>query len=159
MKRKVSKRTARLKKVFLPTFVFICVIILQFYAFTPTANAAAAQISGTVYAGEGTTNIGAGKTVRLLVNGVSATTVTTDAGGTYSISLDNLNSGSTLLIYIDNDTTYKGTTVSVSNGASLSGLDIYASHVITRQDNAGTLTNANMATAREAAPTAIFPKR
>jgi len=136
----------KMKRILIIIFVFIFVV--QFNAFAPTANAAAAQISGRVYTDEGTTGIGAGKTLRLLVNGLSAGTATTDANGAYSISLDTLNSGSTLLIYIDNDATYKGTTVSVSDGASLSGFDIYASHVITRQDNGGTLSNANMSSAK-----------
>ncbi len=107
-------------------------------------------ISGTVYIDEGVTNIGAGKTVRLIKNGVDAGSTTTDASGVYSITPAALVAGDALLVYIDGDATYKGTTVTVSNGATLSGLNIYASYVITRHDNAGSLSNANMGTAKGA---------
>ncbi len=112
---------------------------------------AVTTISGTVYTDEGATNIGAGKTVRLVVNGASAGTNTTNASGQYSISAT-VSAGDAILVYVDqNDgTANDGTTVTVNNGANLSGLDIYVDHVIARHDNAAVLTNALMSTAKGA---------
>ena len=108
--------------------------------------AEAAAISGTVYTDEGVTNAGAGLTVRLIVNGVDSGTDVTDAGGAYSI-VASLSAGDAMLVYID-AAAIDGTTVTVSDGADLSGFDIYADHVIGRHDNGGTLSNADMDTAK-----------
>ena len=43
-------------------------------------------ISGTVYTDEGSTNIGSGKTVRLLVSGASAGSATTNSSGNYTVA-------------------------------------------------------------------------
>lgn len=103
-------------------------------------------VAGTVYSDEGATNVGAGKTVRLVVNGASAGTDTTDASGNYFFNAS-VSSGDALIVYIDGDATYDGTAVTVSDGTNLTGLDIYADHLITRHDNGGSLTNALMNTA------------
>ena len=103
-------------------------------------------ISGTVYSDEGVTNAGSGLTVRLIVNGVDAGSDVTDAGGAYSITATVL-AGDAILVYVDNDATIDATTVTIAPGANLSGFDIYADHVITRHDNGGSLTNADMDTA------------
>lgn len=91
-------------------------------------------ISGMVYADEGLTPIGAGKTVRFLINGASAGTGVTDSSGNYSIQVS-FSAGDAVLVYIDDDATYRGVTASVVQAASLTGFDIYAGHVITRHDN------------------------
>ena len=104
-------------------------------------------ISGTVFSDEGITSVGVGKTVRLLVNGAVAATDTTDDDGYYFMVVP-AGAGDNLLAYIDNDATYQGTTVTVFDGVQLANLDIYAGHVITRHDNGGTLSTANMATAK-----------
>ena len=108
--------------------------------------AEAAVISGTVYTDEGVTNAGAGLTVRLIVNGVDNGTDVTDTGGAYSI-VATLSGGDAMLVYVDEDS-IDATTVTVSDGADLSGFDIYADHVITRHDNGGTLSNADMDAAK-----------
>ena len=107
-----------------------------------------ATISGTVYTNEGVTNAGSGKTVRLIVNGVNAGNDVTDAVGAYSI-VATLSAGDAMLIYIDQEN-IDATSVTVSDGADLSGFDLYRDHVITRHDNGGSLTNANMDTAKGA---------
>ena len=111
--------------------------------------AEAAVISGTVYTDEGVTNAGAGLAVRLIVNGVDNGTDVTDAAGAYSI-VATLLAGDAMLAYVDGFGGIDGTTVTVSDGADLSGFDIYADHVITRHDNGGTLSNADMDTAKGA---------
>jgi hypothetical protein len=106
----------------------------------------AVAISGTVYTDEGVTAIADGATVNLLVNGTSVGTDTTTSG-TYSIPAPSLAANDTLLVYIDGHAS-KGTTVSISDGLDLSVFDIYAGHIITRHDNSGALSNANLSTAK-----------
>ncbi|HSG04909.1 MAG TPA: hypothetical protein VLB09_00770, partial [Nitrospiria bacterium] len=108
--------------------------------------AQAATFTGTVYTDEGTTNAGSGRTVRLIVNGVDAGSGVTDGSGAYSITAS-VNPGDPMLVYLDGAPIY-GTTVTVSSGGNLSGLNIYAGHVIVRHDNGGSLTNANMKAAK-----------
>lgn len=108
--------------------------------------AEAATISGTVYTDEGVTNAGAGLTVRLIVNGVDNGTDVTDASGAYSI-VTTLSGGDAMLVYVDAGA-IDGTTVTVSDGADLSGFDIFSDHVITRHNNGGTLSNVDMDTAK-----------
>ena len=103
--------------------------------------------SGTVYTDEGVTNVGAGKTVRLIVNGASAGTAVTNASGGYSLTAA-VSPGDALLLYIDGDPTYQGAAATILGNSNLTGLNIYAGHVITRQDNGGALSNANMGTAK-----------
>jgi hypothetical protein len=86
--------------------------------------------------------------VRLIVNGVDVGTDVTDAGGAYSI-IAVTNPGDAMLVYVDNGV-LDGTTVTVADGADLAGFDIWADHVITRHDNGGSLTNADMDTAKGA---------
>ncbi|MCK9418784.1 MAG: hypothetical protein M0R70_05310 [Nitrospirae bacterium] len=144
-----KERGSTVKAMFSPYLhqsLFLGVLLLFQLIHLPEAHA---DISGTVYADEGVTNVGAGKVVRLLTNGVSQGTSATDASGNYTI-INSAVAGDALLVYIDGDATYDGTTVTVTSGASLAGIDIYADHIITRQDNGGSLTNANMDAARGA---------
>lgn len=104
-------------------------------------------ISGTVYTDEGSTNIGADKTVRIAINGTDhATTDETDSSGAYSISDLSLSAGDVITAYLE-DETEDAVAATVSDGSDLSGLSLYQNRLITRHDNAGSLTNANLATA------------
>ncbi len=108
-------------------------------------------ITGTLYSDEGTTAVSAGIQVRLLVNGVTKGLDVTNASGRFSFATP-LSAGDKLLVYVDEDdadVATDGTTVSVSDGNDLTGLDVYYQHLITRHDNAGALTNALMKTAVE----------
>lgn len=103
-------------------------------------------LSGTLFSDEGTTAVTTGVSIRLLVNGASAQTTVSDGSGNYSFSATP-SSGETLTVHVNDDGTYKATTVTVSDGAALSGLNLYDQHLIVRHDNAGSLSNANLATA------------
>ena len=105
-------------------------------------------ISGTVYTDEATTLIGDGAVIRLIVNGADNNWTDTTSGGTgqYSITAATLSASDDVIVYIDGFAT-DGTTMTVSDGGNLSGLDIYGDHVIVRNDNAGTTTSADMDTA------------
>lgn len=106
-------------------------------------------ISGTLYSDEGTTVIATGPTVRLVANGVSIGTAVANGSGVYSIT-GGVSAGDAILVYIDSAGATLGTTVTVSDGTNLSGLNIYQNRVITRHDNSGSLTNALMSTAKGA---------
>lgn len=107
------------------------------------------NVSGTVYADGGITPIGSGRTVRLLLNGVDAGSDITNQNGDYFISIGiPVSAGDGIVIFIDDDITYKGTTVTVFDGVQIVDLDIYTDHVVTRHDNGGILTNSNMSGAK-----------
>ncbi len=103
-------------------------------------------ISGTLYSDEGITPLSA-QTVRLLVEGVSAGTDITDAAGGYSITAT-INPGNIwyipLLVYVDNGAAVATTVTtmdSTTNSATISNLDLYADHLVVRDDNGGAPTD------------------
>ena len=122
-------------------------------------------ISGTVYADEGVTPIGSGKTVALSIDGGTGAgslfTTTTDSSGRYGIAVPttDISSGNRLLAYLQGGPPY-GAAVTTSNGGNLSGLDVYVSHVIVRNDNGGSPTVADMTTANNSTAdvTALYAK-
>jgi hypothetical protein len=113
---------------------------------TITVNNQAGNISGTAFSDEGSTNLGAGTSISLLINGVNVETAVTDASGAYSFNTE-AGAGDAAALFIDNDATYQGNTVTVADGADLGAIDLYADHVIVRHDNGGLLTIADMDTA------------
>lgn len=114
---------------------------------TVTYTVASASISGTVYTDEGTTTMGASRTVSVSINGASAAASTTTASnGTYSLTGLSLSAGDVLNVYLDNNTE-KGATVTVGSGSSLTGIDIYQNDLIARCDNSCSLTNSHLDTA------------
>ncbi|MEX1112544.1 MAG: hypothetical protein WEC84_03705, partial [Candidatus Andersenbacteria bacterium] len=109
-------------------------------------SAAVTTLSGTVYTDEGSTNIGADKTVRVAINGTDhGTTDETDASGVYSIADVEAEAGDVITVYLE-DETEDAVTVTISDGEDLSSLDLYQDRLITRHDNGGSLTNANLDT-------------
>jgi CSLREA domain-containing protein len=108
------------------------------------------DISGTVYTDEGTTNMGVGKTVRLLINGVDSGTAETNSAGQFGF-LETIVATDTVLVYIEGETE-DGAAVSVAGGATLNGLDIYQDRLIVRHDNSGSMTNTLLDTADGATP-------
>jgi hypothetical protein len=106
-------------------------------------------ISGTVYTDEGTTNIGAGKTVRVLINGLAAVTDDTDTSGVYSVSVPLMSADDVVTAHID-DETEDGVTVSLSNAADITGFDIYVDHTVIRSETATAVTLAHLNTANDA---------
>ena len=64
-----------------------------------------ADFSGNVYSDEGVTNIGAGKTVRIAINGTdSGITSETDVSGAYSIPNLEVSSGDVVTVYLEDET-------------------------------------------------------
>ena len=83
------------------------------------------NVTGRVYTDEGVTALGAGRTVRLVINGSSAGTGVIDGSGNYSITAA-YSAGQAVLVYIDNDEDYQGVTASVFPAASVANFNIYA---------------------------------
>jgi hypothetical protein len=104
------------------------------------------NISGYLYSGEGTGPLSS-KTIRLKVNSTGNSTTSTDGSGYYSFTSVSASSSDTITVYVSGDATYKGTTVTVTNGTtSISDMNIYANHIIVRDDNTQSgLTISNMA--------------
>jgi len=105
-------------------------------------------ITGTVYTDEGSTNIGASKTVAVSINGGSATTGETSAAGSYNISLGTMpSSGDVVTVYLDDESGDQAVLVFVSDGINHGDHDLYEDRLIVKDDEGSTITTANLATA------------
>jgi formylmethanofuran dehydrogenase subunit C len=109
------------------------------------ANDAVGSIAGTVYTDEGTTVIGANKTVNVSLNGgTAAGTDETDAGGQYVITGLTMTGGTIVSVYLDNETE-DAVTVTLGSGSSMTGLHLYHNRLIVRSDSGSVaLTNAHL---------------
>ncbi len=105
-------------------------------------------ITGTVFTDFGVTNIGAGKTIAISINGAAADgTDDTDGSGAYSITLSTaLVDGDIITIYIDGEAE-QGVTVQINDAATYTGLDVYQNYLLIRQDGTGPATNTTLNTA------------
>ncbi|MGE0267765.1 MAG: LamG-like jellyroll fold domain-containing protein [Candidatus Omnitrophota bacterium] len=105
-----------------------------------------ARVTGTVYTDEGVTTMGSGRTVSVSINGAAAAgSANTDAGGVYDIGGLTVVAGDVLTVYLDG-AAEDGVTVTVADGDDLN-IDLYQDYLKLRQDNGGSLTNANLDTA------------
>ena len=105
-------------------------------------------IGGTVYSDKGTTKVGSGVPVRLLINGGSAQTTTTDANGAYSFETT-IAATNIITVHIDGGS-YVGATVTETDGNSINTMDIYDDTLITKFDNgSGSLTIADLNTGND----------
>ena len=106
-----------------------------------------ASISGTVYTAEnGSTNIGANKTIALSINGAAATTTETASDGSYNFANLSIGSSNTIAVYVSGETEKGSLITQASNGSSISGLDIYTGHIVLAHQTAGPMTNTLLAT-------------
>ncbi len=101
-------------------------------------------ICGTVYTDEGTTNIGANKTVRIKVNGAGDYTDETNTNGLYCNGTVAADAGDVITVFLD-DETEDGTSVTKSHGGDYGDFNIYQNHIIARHDNGSNISIANMA--------------
>ncbi len=104
-------------------------------------------LRGTVYTDEGVTNIGAGATVAVSINGGTATTATTDSSGRYRFNGLTIVDGDIIIVYIDGGAVRGATVTKVSGQGTLGILHIYQNRLIVRAEAAGTLANTNLDTA------------
>ena len=110
------------------------------------------SIAGTVYTDEGSTRMTTGPTVRVKVDGAgdfSDVADTTNCPGSspcgeYLITgVTPTDSGAVLTIYLD-DETENATTVTISSGLDLTGIDLYQNRVIVRYETGSSITNTNL---------------
>ncbi len=89
-----------------------------------------------------------GRTVSVSVNGgAAAGSATTAVDGTYTISGITAASGAVVAVYLQGNTEV-GVLVTLSTGSDMAGMDIYQNDLVTRSDNGGLLTAANLTTGR-----------
>ncbi len=114
-----------------------------------TYIAPAITISGTVYSDEGTTPITSNRTVRLVVYYTSTikssfTTTALAGTGVYNFTQIGVNNGTRMLVYIDNDALFFGSTANISDGPTVLGLDIYQNHLIIKDEAGVNITNNDL---------------
>lgn len=106
------------------------------------------DISGTIWTAEDkSADIGAGVNVSLAVNGGVKATVATVGAGTFTFSTITVTAGQPFIIFIDNADTNHGNLVSRAKETNITGLDMYTNDIVLRHEDAGPLSNANLATA------------
>ena len=82
-------------------------------------------------------------------------TTATDATGRFTFSPDEYSQNDILTLYLDTDGGARGVTVTVAGADDITDLDVYQNRLITRHDNAGSLTNAQLNTADDSGDTDI----
>jgi CSLREA domain-containing protein len=108
----------------------------------PGTVAPTQTISGTLF-DSGGSPITSGRTVKLLQNGTSFGTTTTNGSGSYGFTGVTLASGDKIVVYISG-AGEKGATVTLSGTADITNLNIRQNSLIVRTDNGGSITNANL---------------
>ena len=112
-------------------------------------------VRGTVYSDKGSSPVGVGIKVKLMVRTTAPTYsvyyTNTIVGGVYNFDKVYLGTDYTLHAFVENSTPslYKGNSLTIANNDSsdITGFDIYNNFVITRCDKAsGTINNANLNT-------------
>ena len=106
---------------------------------------AAPTISGTLF---DTINnpITSGKSITLLINGASPTTVTSDGTGVFTFSSVTYNSGDILTVYVDGGDAVKGATVTRGSSGDITNLNTTQNQLTVRHEDSGPITNANLHT-------------
>lgn len=101
-------------------------------------------ITGKVFSDEGSTPL-TGVTVAVSLNGgVAAGTDAVDNGGEYTITGLTMTGGTIVSLYIDGSAS-KAVTVSLASGESMTGVHLYANHLIVRSDSGSiAMTNARL---------------
>jgi CSLREA domain-containing protein len=109
---------------------------------TYTWTQPAQNISGTLFDSAGFPIITT-RTIKLLQNGTSFGTTTTNGSGDYSFTGLTLASGDKIAVYISG-APEKGATITLSGAADITNLNIRQNVLIVRTDNGGAITNANL---------------
>lgn len=107
------------------------------------------DLSGTAYQSEGGSAL-TSKTLKIYKNGSTflASPSTDVSIGAWSATGLNISSGDIINVYIDNDTTYKGNTIFVSDGNDQTNIDVYGGVLVVRHDSGISITNANLSSGR-----------
>ena len=119
------------------------------------AAADSVSVSGTIYSNEGSLSIdcsgGNYRTIAISVNGgVPVTGTCSAANGTFTVSGVSISAtGDTITVFSKNHDAIADSAVTVTRAAnassSLTGIDLYANHVIVRHEDSGPLSNIDLA--------------
>lgn len=125
---------------------FLCLLLASslFVLMAPAAYAADIDVtvSGIVYSDAGTTPLGDGATITVLVNGVADGTDTLDSGdGAYSIAGVTIDDAAddVVTVYIE-DEAEDGNTIAIENDLDITNFDIYTDYLIVKHEGDGTIT-------------------
>lgn len=99
-------------------------------------------ITGTVYIDEGTTVIGADKSIAIAKNGVLQEILTTGTRGEFAWT-GTFTTDDIITAYID-DESERAATITKTGTLSIYGFDLYQDRLIVRHDNGGALSNADL---------------
>ena len=106
------------------------------------------SITGKVYSDEGVTPLVGAKVGLSLNGGAVSGTGTTDNGGQYTITNSTMTGGSIMSLYLSGNAN-KAVTVTLSSGATMTGMNLYANNLIVRSDSgAVAITNAQLKVAQ-----------
>jgi len=106
---------------------------------------ASIDVSGKAYQSEGGAALANGTAISVYKNGTTLVGNTTTSGGDGSWTVSNgFVSGDIITAYIDNDGTYDGAIIFVSDGASKVSADIYGGALIVGNDTGASITNPNI---------------
>ncbi|PIR50106.1 hypothetical protein COU79_01245, partial [Candidatus Peregrinibacteria bacterium CG10_big_fil_rev_8_21_14_0_10_54_7] len=105
-------------------------------------------IVGTLYSDEGVTPL-ASKTVAISYNGGAVTdSITTDAGGQFSLSGAQMTGGTVLTLFVQGESE-GAVTVVLGSGSTMTGIHLYQNRVIVRSESgSAAVTNTALAIAR-----------
>ncbi|KKW37435.1 MAG: hypothetical protein UY87_C0093G0002, partial [Candidatus Peribacteria bacterium GW2011_GWC2_54_8] len=114
---------------------------INWFFVTPT-------IVGTLYSDEGVTPL-ASKTVAISYNGGAVTdSITTDAGGQFSLSGAQMTGGTVLTLFVQGESE-DAVTVVLGSGGTMTGIHLYQNRVIVRSESgSAAVTNTALAIAR-----------
>lgn len=99
------------------------------------ASDAVITLTGKVFAENGTTPLGAGKTVSVSLSGSTVVgSDTTDAGGEYTITGLNVTDGMVVSVYLDGETE-KAVTVTLGSGSNMTGVNLIQNNLVIRNDS------------------------
>jgi len=100
------------------------------------------SITGTLYRSDRVTKL-ASKTVAVSRNGGAASaTAVTDAGGQFTLTGLTTTGGTIITLYIDGDA-QRGVLVTLGSGSSMTGISLYADHLILRSDSGSVALTTN----------------
>jgi hypothetical protein len=110
----------------------------------PTAEGI--TISGTVYDDDlGSSPVGDGTKVSVAINTTKDTNYATTTSGSFSFTTVNgINSGDTLTLFLDTDGGIVGSLVTISDGNDLTGIEFYQNHLVVRYETGSDISIVDM---------------
>ncbi|MDB5184003.1 MAG: hypothetical protein JWO07_684, partial [Candidatus Saccharibacteria bacterium] len=107
---------------------------------------ATVNYTGTVYTDEGTTPQATAVTVKASINGgAQRSTTTAVTTGTFTLPMPDPGAGADVTIWLDTNGGVSGTRVTRANSGAISGMNIYENRLVVTHEDAGPISNADLA--------------